>query len=359
MESPAEDGDAPTAPPSDGPGPGSGTVSWWMRALRPTTRRGAWALGSAATLLAAGTAVVNLTLPILTFTAPGGPVHSDWSDLRDPGGLAYEQRLLVLPLVACAGAAVGALFLAWSVRGGGRNLLLVALPIWSLALAGLLLALTGTRWLGFVLARGVEAGPPLVRAHVVPYVDLAVGLLFLAAAAWGLTRLRGGLGPGRWTAASVAAAGLGLLLLPTLPFAYWEFGGGVRVALDEFTLAAVGAQGSPGRLAAPQALEWVRVALWAALGTAVASAVASQTGPLRSPSPRSRWLHWLLHSDLLFLLAAAVLAGRFYERLPHLRPNVSLGPNPFLPVVLAAMGLLWWIRFRRWVRGRATEGQGE
>lgn len=343
MERGEVDGLGPSADTSGGAGaqhPG--------RRLIPfrTENRRILATGVFLVLLAAGVLAANLGLPILAFTVAGAEVASGWGDLREPGGLAYEQRLLVWPLAACVLVAVAGSLLAVRAylqprQGGWVRSVETPLP-WLLAYSGFLLALTGTRWLGFFLARRSEADVELVRLHTVPYLNLTVGFLVLVGAGWSLARqARHGRGPRRWAAWSAAAASSGLLLLPLLPFGHWSFGGGGVVRLDEFTLAALAAQGST----APEALGWARLMAWGALYTSVAACLAWQVPPGAAPR-LTAWLCRLGAVNILFVVAGGMFLVRFHAHLPDLRRGVVAEPNLFLHATLLALGVLWWFQVR-------------
>lgn len=261
-------------------------------------------------------------------------------DLRDPDAVDYEQRLLVWPVIGYAVAmAIGGLAAATAGIAGrvGRVVARLEAPaLGVLAYAGLLVALTGTRWLGFYWARLADEQPPLVHLDVVPYLNLATGLAFVATA-WLLSRHTRG-----WPVRDLlpaAAAALSLLLLPLVPLGQVHFPGGA-FRLDALTLAILGEHDAG--FGAPESLGLARWMLWACLyASAVAAATTYAAGSLPEPVP---WLRRAGVANIVFVVVGAGATMAFYVRLPDLRPGTSVGANPVLPLAWLVLGALWWMQ---------------
>lgn len=317
-------------------------------------RRIGWLVGILLTAVAAFGVVGNLNLPWLAVPAGTNTTRfSFWDDLRSPGALPYEQRLLLWPLAACAlTAAAGALMYARAFlppRGLGLSGALLVLSTWITAYAGLLLSLTGTRWLGFQWARELDTGPSTIRLHAAPHLNLAIGMTLLVGAAWGVARqarpTSRSLPAHRLQLANAAAAALGLLILPILPFAKLQLWGGTQIWIDEFTMAVLGAQESFWSLGAPRALGLARLMVWGTLYASVISCLVAQTQDfVRLPRGLVRLRH-AAAANAVFVAAALGFAGRFYERLPHLRDGAAPVFNPVLPLVLIVLAALsaWYV----------------
>lgn len=328
-----------------------------MNQGQPQGPRRGWALaiGGALAAVAVTAILLNFMLPwlALSFPGPDGSKVAMRDDLRDPDAVPYEQALLTWPLTAYATiAALGVLLVASAFLPPelARRALALHVPgLWLLALAGFLLALTGTRWLGFFWTHLAQPGPAFSRLHAVPYVNLGNGVVLLAGAvALLLRRADSGLstrGPDRWAAWSAAAAGAGLLLAPLLPYAKAR-SSGYTFLLDEFALAALAAQGSRWDLQAPQALAWARGMAWAALAASLLTLLALHAARYRTLPKALRWTVSLQSSIILLVAAGAFFVTLFYSRLSQLRGDPSAAFNPFLPAALVVLGALVGLQWR-------------
>ena len=237
----------------------------------------------------------------------------------------------------------------------------VAAGWFSLAAGGLLVALTGTRWLGFYLARLADSGPPFFHLHVVPYVHVVFGVALLLIGWRGLRSLSL---PSRFGAAAVwrfagrnvaLASGCALLLLPLFPFAVVVGHDASRFHVDELTLAGLEAAPDAPHTQAAGELRWARGMVWTTLIVAVAVWTAGVLG--------SRWLErdWIKPGFLAlapFMGLASAFTVAFYLELPGLaqQPQATIarvgsGVNWVLPLweilVAAFLGVAAWRLIRR------------
>lgn len=297
--------------------------------------------------VAAFTLASNFNLPWLAFTVPqpDGESVAMRSDLRDADAVPYEQRLLTWPPAAATGmAAIGVAVVIGSYLprlGGPQSRFALA---WATGFVGFILALTGTRWLGFYIARLVDTGPTLVHLHAAPYVNLGVGTVLVAAAVAVIVRL-GARDPdtwttGKWPAASVAVAALGLLTLPLLPFAFTPVFGDVVFATDALTLATIGHERPDDGLGPPSAIGWARLTLWGCLYASMLSALAIR---FRRPSwpPWADRLRHSIHLNAAFAVSGGIFTVWFYRTLPDIFPETRLGYNYVLPLALLCLMVLW------------------
>lgn len=309
-----------------------------------------WSAGLLLTLLAVLVVLSTHLLPWLSFTfpQPGTDGLAKWSDLRDPGAAAYEQRLLLWPLVASGLAAAAGIYLV-----AGTYLLpktidphWTAPAAWATGFSGFLLTLTGTRWLGFYFARRADDAQTMVHLHWAPYLNLVLGLFLLGAAVGWLSRHLRNANPGhRWTALTAATAATGLLLVPLLPLGEVDIYGN-RFLLDEFTIAVLGEDQAPMAMDAPAALGAVRITLWISLSIAAGACVMES---LKRMTWFPRSLHWTTKANAIQVAAIAAGAAfyiRFVQRLPQLRPEADLTFNPVLPVTLVVLLVLGWVYVR-------------
>lgn len=240
---------------------------------------------------------------------------------RDP--IAYERILLDLPLAAAAAAVVASLVIARWPRGAP----LVAAR-WVVAVASLALLACSSRWLGFYGARLWDPGPSLAHLHVVPYAQLAVGLV-LAPQGWYAWRDRAGPATPRHVRrlSFVFALGLaGLLATPLVPYAV-HAGGGFHY--DELTLATVAATGG----SAARGVAWALGGL-AAASVALAALAVAGLGTWMTASRRA--LAW---ANVAVAVSMAGLSAWLLLQLASMPPALRLGPN-FLhqAIALAAVG---------------------
>lgn len=322
----------------------------------PEHRLGAL-LGLGLLALAAFGVAVDLRLPWLMID-PGEDIPKTfrhWDDLRDPDAVAYEQRLLVWPLVAYGAATlVGAGMVLRSYRPAGGGRWFEPAAAWATGYVGFVLALTGTRWLGFYFARLSETGPTIVHLHAAPYVNLGTGMILIGAAtAWIATDLRRWQGRPRtalWSSVSAGVAALGLLTLPLIPFAETRFFGGFVFPVDEFTIAVAGHTNPDDGFGAPEALGWARLMLWGCLYASLVSALTIRLPTTAWPS-MLQWLEEAVFLNVAFVAAGGFFIVRFYQTLPDLFPNTELAYNYVLPVGFGAVGALWF--FYLWAAIRA------
>lgn len=319
--------------------------------LWPPTRHAA--LASCALLLVATCALVvwiNFRLAWLRYAIPqpGTTGRGYYSNLRNPHAVDYEQALLVLPWAATAVISALALLIIVRCIGGERfdaaERRFRLLVLWLLGTAGFTIALTGTRWLGFYLARRADTGAPLVHLHVVPYVNLAFGILILALATGAVVHdLRATVWPSRvhrWAPLAAATSAFALLTLPLIPFARVPYPGDYHFHIDEFTLAVMGAREDGWGLTASRTLALMRILMWVAFAASSAAAIAGHarvTGVL----PRSYdWVHRVMIANGAIAAVGAILTARFIERLLALREGTTLGWNPVLPLTFLTLGAL-------------------
>lgn len=322
----------------------------WRR-LRPPTRHTTPAI--AAFLLVATSALVvwiNFRLAWLRFAnpQPGTSGLAYYDDLRNPNAVAYEQALLILPWVAAA--AISALAVLIIIRCIGNERFDEAerkfrLPaLWLLGTAGFTIALTGTRWLGFYLARRADTGPALLHLHVVPYVNLAFGLLILVLAASVVVHdLRATVWPSRvhrWALLAAATSAFALLTLPLIPFAHIPYPGGVHFHMDEYTLVVMGARKDAWDLTASRTLALARILLWVGFAASSAAAIASHARATGIIPQHWAWVQHLMIANGALAVAGAILTARFIERLLALRDGTTLEWNPVLPLAFLTLGAL-------------------
>lgn len=311
-----------------------------------------WSLCLAILAIALTALILNHTLPWLSFAVPlpDGSFEATRDDLRNPDAVAYEQRLLTWPLVGygIAAGAAAALVATTYIGGRPRSLATVQAGLsWLLAYAGFLVALTGTRWLGFHWARLQEGPPTLVRLDAVPYLNLGAGFAILGVAAWLVIKHSDVRGAWMWSPIAASTAVLGLLVLPLIPFGV--VGGSFR--LDGLTLALLG-KTQTGRLEAPEALAMARWMVWGALYASVAGALAHDLDRQGFLPTRFRWLQHAALANAVFVVAGLAFLWRFYERLPHLRDNMTIGNNPFLPLTYAGLAAVVWLHARTLAKTR-------
>lgn len=240
-------------------------------------------------------------------------------------GIDYERALASWPLWG-----FGTAGLSFALAAYTRLVPRGQATAWIMAAAGSFVALlTGTRWLGFQIGRWLDAGPPLVHLHIIPWLHLLVGTGFLGLASWAcLKRIPSGVAPALLAAAT-------LLVMPLVPLGTID---GFHV--DELTLAVAGQTGSAFEDVA-RSHEMARAGLWLAAAPGLVAAVAAQW----MPSRLRPWLDWSPALSLPGLALAIAATGRFHwQWLQH--DGLSMPWNPLLAMgciaaTFAALRLLW------------------
>lgn len=313
--------------------------------------------GAGLVIIAALGLVANFALPWLAFPEglPDGSTVRFRADLREAGAVSYEQSLLTWPVAALGLIGVTGLALtsgAFWMRG--RNALAAGLgpTAWVLAYAGFLLALTGTRWLGFYGARLADDEATSVHLHVVPYLNLCLGLLAAAVGIRILVRCLESSAAAAGPAASGAVAALSLVALPLVPFGRAMISDSTFY-LDEFTIAVIGSTPQEGHRAA-QALAAARWALWCTFYAGALGSISTTLGRGRRVAPRWRWLQHATRVNIIFVGAGAFLTIQFYSLVALLHPGTELLPNVFLPLGFLSLGSMWIAE----VRGRLASDGG-
>lgn len=246
----------------------------------------------------------------------------------------YEQGTLLVPPVALAGLMVGALAVC-IVRFIALARLAPAIELASgavVALSGFMLSLTGTRWLGFYVARLWDPGPPILHLALVPYLNLFAGLMGLALGLrllWPMLReapLATGL------AAGIAAGGA--LLTPILPHATVPLEGGGLFHLDELTLeterAALARPGSAILALLPQAR------------TTVFFLLAYLSVVLVANHRRPEWTPTLMLPVGVVGMAGLLLWVKFVYQIDVVYPDADAFPHPVHPAVHLGVVACWF-----------------
>lgn len=248
--------------------------------------------------------VLNLVLPWLAITAQGdgegqtldrGEAKALFGGDDGPG---YFKSLLWWPLLAFG-----------FLMGIGLGLFVIDLvPMWlgvkrSLqaglgvlgAYFGFLVALTGFRWLGFYINTIWDSGPTPLHLHVVPYLNLVIGLVALGGCAFvalaGLSFIRAGPDRGRLGAPArrtigftIAVVAVSLMLFPMLPFGSEKLDGASETDwMGEAGLAGRAEFGNDDQAKPGKDLGFVRMMLWIAGYASIAAfglALVERTGSL-------------------------------------------------------------------------------
>lgn len=313
-------------------------------------------VGSLIVLAVAGAVVANLLAPLLSFTfpRPDGSHVAAWADLRNPTSIAYEQSLLILPLVAYALVVVFGGFMI--LRGRATGPLAEKLAHWKfpatilLGYAGFILTLTGMRWLGFYIVHLMQDGQSLTHLHVVPYLNLVFGALLLAGSIRSIflnhQRTVIGRPHHKWAFRIIGTAMAGLLLMPLLPFA-WAAYTGVTIPLGEFNLALTTTQASMWDFGAGHSLAITRLMVWVTMGVSTLAVMMSYADERWGLPARLHWTLWADRVNILFILLGVAATIRFYEQLPHVASDIRFGVNPFLVLAFITLAALWWIQGRQ------------
>lgn len=332
---------------------------------RLTTHQG---FGAAVVLLAALAAVLNFTLPWAVFEVDLSAVGFEGEGTREvidreefrQNTLSYTKRMTDWPVaafIASALAGLGLLGSRWILEAARKDIqeAVSALLLAVVAFSGFLLTLTGTRHLGdqnAYLIRNAQVDTVWVtyHLHAVPYVNLATGILLLAG---GLVlarlallrmlpplpedRLLGSL-PVRATWLLVAAVGIGLLLMPLLPFALVEEPapeGTEDFYLSERFMAGFDERGIVEEdVTGP--LGQARLMLWVTLFISLTSCVFAVAGEVRRVPSR---IGSLLH--LQVLAGVPLVVGAVYLVLHYTGfgdSPLELFFNPLLPLTFLAVG---------------------
>lgn len=290
--------------------------------------------------------IANVAMPLASFGFPGQRLTETSSFDLLGSELAYEQRLVALPLVGYVLLVVFGIAnivrRRIDARANGHAILLFGFVFFG----GLFVALSGARWIGFALARRLEDGPDLTHLGIAPYANVGVGgaalvTCFMMAKS---ARLLDGT-PGRsdgLLAATVGAASL--LLVPLFPLARLTGWAGTEFQLEEFTIAVLSAGEPLQRFGSGLALAVLRTGLWLLL----------LSGTVRFAVGDKPWSA-ILQPALMVLSALIVWLGafRFYAALPALRDGATWTPNPAL-VAVAVFELVLIIEVARMARRRAA-----
>ncbi len=333
------------------------------KTVRTKKRTPAGTFGAAVLFVAIVALTLNFTLPwvVIQFdpSVPGvGALPDETLGRSDLGGSsAYADRLLGWPLATFIVTIIAGTCLAGidHLDGlyKGTHRAVQSLLLLVIAFFGFLLTLTGTRWLGAQTTSLLSGdGSTTVILHANPYLNLGVGILLLAGALYHVRRplqqlfIHDRLGlygerTMRATGLMVAACAGCLLLMPLLPFVASNT---QSAYLGEWDLAAITGRGGDLLENADRALGWVRAMTWVVLYLFLAAflkAAARRARGGRQETPFWTRLPGLAVVPLLIMIVFTVL---FYTRLGATE-NVSMFPNPFLPLGVLALLLAYthWV----------------
>lgn len=298
-----------------------------------------------------------LAFPWLFYPANGNQSSSSlgFFDLLDLDGVAYEQRLLIGPLVAYGAVMLVGVYRLVQGRAAGPPRSPAALGI-VLVAAGFVLVLAASRWVGLYVARLLDAGPATLHPHAAIVLNIAEGIAFLALGWRTLRAASTGTGPAKparlhLELSTLAIAGGTLVLVPLLPLAMMRTTEAQAFYYDEFTLAVLQAAADSRTYASAHHLSVVRSLFWAVLLVSILLlALEIRWGRGRTVRGLA-FRQWGVLALLPLALGTAVYLLLFYRDLGRL--GASAFPNPF-PV--AGTGLLLWVSggaaWRRIARGR-------
>jgi hypothetical protein len=268
---------------------------------RPIRKRGLSTVGLFGTFLAVLAItgiIVNVSLPWIRSTpsnAVGEPVATHLGEgllgraALDPERAAnpYFDRLVGWPMLCFAAWIAMGLALAGLDELNGLALsthrVLQTLLLSLVTFVGFILTLTGTRWVGLYVNAVLDDGPSPIHLHVVPYANLAMGLLVLPIAyqllarRWGFLKVefsQGHFGLDEITAPlhGLVVCGAALLLMPLLPFGSVATGAGTWYVGEALLSASVRYGSHMGIDVAAEYYGWARGLLWLVFYVCAASA---------------------------------------------------------------------------------------
>lgn len=329
--------------------------------------------------------LVNLTLPWVAYDSSRSGIlgqlprdepanatadslgRTQLASLFDGPGLGYHRSLLEWPIYAFTGTILVGLALVMLEQApkrlqGSKTVIRQTAVVFA-GLSGFALALTGTRWVGIELNTLFDAEFDYIDLLVVPYANLLLGSAILGLSLWVLHVTTAiprsvpsvffGIGP----RGAIAVSGLGLLLLPLLPYARFPDG-----FAGEGEMAMLGALGSGSTRAAGRSLMYARYALWGLLVTVTAARLTAGTAAETPSGRRSAVLRVTALLQILGLLALTYYTVLSYTLVPRMAKVSGPGYNQILPLTflgVATSYVAYWARARRRILARPDEADEE
>ena len=315
--------------------------------------------------------ILNFTLPWQKLTDESGVDPAEQSidrkeiktvmDASDPPG--YFKSLLSWPILSFIFLmilAIGLIVLDLVPNLLGVQRLVQCIVLLFVAYFGFLLALTGFRGLGRYLLELWSSGKATYHLHVVPYLNLVLGVVIVGAAVWllrGTLRFfldqpsRGLLSPAAFrmpilTALTVVGT---LVLLPLLPMVVEkDEGADTKNYHGEGFLEASKEGGGEAVQKPGKDLGWVRLMLWITLFLSIpaaAFAILERSGRLP--------LLWGTLTQIFLVAVVPIIISvvytiLLYVHLPKMGGEAGLGLtkfslsfNWFAPLAVLALGWLW------------------
>ncbi len=263
------------------------------------------------------------------------------SDLLDSSAAPYEQQLLYWPAIGYAILAVAGILLMlrsviWTSRPRLYHWMAWPAP-WLIGYTALLLAVTGTRWVGFYLARRAEGQAPFELGPA-PIFHLCTGALLMAISITYALRLAPQEKTWRLAAAAATISATGLLLAPLFPYGRVPMNSG-SLTIDALLLATL-AHETPFDWDAPHMIGLARGMAWAIFYVSFFVVISGWVAAQARAKPY-QWIRQTILANLLFAAAGLGLMLGFYIKLDNLHTNFTYGYNVVFPLAFFGTMAVW------------------